>query len=180
MLVDLAGLDENDSSSMNVLMQDAARSAIDRAELILRCAPIDQPALRASNFNELLVCTKCDLRPLAPGSAGGAINVSAISGHGLDTLRTAIAQRLSTRAVSLAADSLALRPRHEAALRSTLEHLAQAISWVEPAGNERSLPNPELIAAAMRSSLDDLSGLAGDITPDDILGRVFATFCVGK
>ena len=43
-----------------------------------------------------------------------------------------------------------------------------------------ALRDPELIAAAMRAGLDDLAALAGDITPDDVLGRVFATFCVGK
>jgi tRNA modification GTPase len=32
----------------------------------------------------------------------------------------------------------------------------------------------------MRSALDDLGSLAGDITPDDVLGRIFASFCVGK
>lgn len=42
------------------------------------------------------------------------------------------------------------------------------------------LPHPELIAASMRLALDNLSELAGDITPDDVLGRIFSTFCIGK
>jgi len=32
----------------------------------------------------------------------------------------------------------------------------------------------------MRTALNALAALAGDISPDDVLGRVFATFCVGK
>ncbi len=32
----------------------------------------------------------------------------------------------------------------------------------------------------MRAALDELGALAGEMTPDDVLGRIFATFCVGK
>jgi tRNA modification GTPase len=194
MLVDLAGLDEADESSMNRLMQVAAREAIDRAELSLRCVPIDQPAPIEVSTHELLVRTKTDLIDPTPklrqseiGSEGDnratprvEITVSAHTGHGLDQLRAAIAARLSTRAVSLAADALALRPRHEAAFRAALAHLSEATALVEAVRDTHNLPNPELIASTMRAALDDLSSLAGDITPDDILGRVFATFCVGK
>jgi tRNA modification GTPase len=109
-----------------------------------------------------------------------ALRVSAHAGHGLDDLRSAIAQRLTGRAVSLAADALALRPRHEAALRSAADHLAAAIELLRPMQDDRILDQPELIAASLRAALNDLGELAGDITPDDVLGRVFATFCVGK
>ena len=37
-----------------------------------------------------------------------------------------------------------------------------------------------MIASAMRAALNQLAALAGDITPDEVLGRVFASFCVGK
>jgi tRNA modification GTPase len=188
MLVDLAGLDNSDPSTMNQLMQSAARQAMARAELILRCVPVDLPCTSSVNANELLVRTKCDLLPLAPGSAGGparqsseeSIHVSGHTTHGLEKLRTAIAQRLSDRAISLSADALALQPRHEAALRSALQYIINAIDLVEPDEHARTMNDPELIASAMRSALDDLADLAGDITPDDILGRVFATFCIGK
>ena len=38
----------------------------------------------------------------------------------------------------------------------------------------------ELVAGAMRQALDQLAGLGGQLTPDDVIGRVFSTFCVGK
>ena len=50
----------------------------------------------------------------------------------------------------------------------------------EMSGAARALKYPQLVAAAMRAALDDLAALAGDITPDDVLGRIFSTFCVGK
>jgi tRNA modification GTPase len=40
--------------------------------------------------------------------------------------------------------------------------------------------NPEIIALGLREALDALGELVGEVSPDDVIGRVFATFCVGK
>ena len=184
MLVDLAGAGTVETL-LDEKMQSAARAATDRSELILRCVPLDEDAGPVA-ADDLLVRTKADLCgadiPEDPtgGRSADALVVSARTGSGLDELRRVIAGRLQDRAVSLAADALVLRPRHDAALRSARRNLAGALELVEPAVGERTLPQPELVAAAMRAALDDLADLAGDITPDDVLGRVFSTFCVGK
>ncbi|MFB3137802.1 MAG: tRNA modification GTPase [Phycisphaerales bacterium] len=197
MLVDLAGTDAGESL-LNQQMQSAANQAIDRADLILHCLPVDEPLaasrrpLAASrDKNVLLVRTKSDLdAQVAPCG----LAVSAVTGAGLRELRALIAERLADRAVSLAADVLALHPRHEAAMRAAGQSLVEAIDLTEPSLRAKEkgvqekgvgshfghLPHPELIAAAMRLALDNLSELAGDITPDDVLGRIFASFCIGK
>jgi tRNA modification GTPase len=177
MLVDLAGADTR-ASTLGRHMQEAAREATDRADLVLHCVPVDEPFCGDVGPGRLVVRTKIDLGP--PDDRSDAPAVSARTGRGLDALRAAIARRLVDRTVSFAADAMALRPRHEAALRSAHEHLAEAAAQLEPALELRHLPRPELTAAAMRSGLDDLGRLAGAITPDDVLGRVFSTFCVGK
>jgi tRNA modification GTPase len=38
----------------------------------------------------------------------------------------------------------------------------------------------ELIALELREALDALGRVLGQVTPDDVLGRVFASFCIGK
>ncbi len=177
MLVDLAGAADDRTKALDRLMQSAARLALERADLVLRCIPAGAEAAtsRASGrAPSLIVRTKCDL------GHGGDLAVSGHTGEGLDQLRAAIAERLTDRAVSIAADTMALRPRHWAALRAAGRNLREAIELLQPARLERTLPQPELIAAAMRSSLNDLAALSGDIAPDDVLGRIFATFCVGK
>ncbi len=220
MLVDLAGADTG-ASVLNRKMQSVARNAMDRAELVLRCVPVDSEVgsdlpgatgslsasarVQSSPRDELVVRTKADVAcddlegrtdaqgatgpgapgPVAPGVTAveprtDVLTVSAKTGEGLDDLRRVIGDRLRDRAVSLAADALALQPRHESALRSAQQNLSESIALVEPSRKERAVPNPELVAAAMRAALDDLGALAGDITPDDVLGRVFSTFCVGK
>jgi len=177
MLVDLAGLDEENESTINRLMQSAAHGAIKRAELILRCVPVDQ-STPLSTPGELVVRTKSDLASLS--DVADSTLVSAATGAGFHALRSAIGQRLAGRAVSLAADAIVLGSRHDAALRSAAANLGRVIDLLEPQRLKPALRDPELIAAAMRAGLDDLAALAGDITPDDVLGRVFATFCVGK
>ncbi len=77
-------------------------------------------------------------------------------------------------------DALALLPRHEEMLRRARAHLGAALDLVRPRCGERSLRDSELIAASMRSALDALGSLAGAVTPDDVLGRIFAGFCIGK
>jgi tRNA modification GTPase len=39
---------------------------------------------------------------------------------------------------------------------------------------------PELVAAALRTALDRLGEVSGAIPPDDVLGRLFSSFCIGK
>jgi len=184
MLVDLAGLDDADDSAINHMMQQRAREAIRRAELIIHCVPPGSDATRTdlridtSSAHAIVVHTKSDLA--ARGEARHGLAVSAVTGEGLESLRSAIALRLNDRAVSLAADALVLGPRHEAALRGVAENLDEALRLVSRSKGDHALRDPELVASSMRAALDDLAALAGDISPDDVLGRVFATFCVGK
>jgi tRNA modification GTPase len=187
MLVDLAG-DDDDPATINQLMQQAASDARARAELVLHCVPADEALTNspssASPVETLLVRTKVDRAPIReskrPESAGVLVEVSAITGEGIDDVRAVIAARLADRAVALAGDLVALGPRHEAAMRSAAAHLDEAVTIVEPMRDSHSLDDPEIVAAAMRAALNDLADLAGDITPDDVLGRIFSTFCVGK
>lgn len=183
MLVDLAGFDAGDDSPINRLMQQTAREAVSRAELILRCVPATEGLPDSSaSAHEIMVRTKSDLSrgELQSSRYQDELFVSAQTGEGLSELTHAIAQRMGDRAISLAADAVVLRPRHENSLRSAMANLVEAIELVSHSRARRGLIDPELIASSMRAALDDLAALAGDITPDEVLGRVFATFCVGK
>jgi tRNA modification GTPase len=108
------------------------------------------------------------------------VAVSVHDHRGLDSLRDAIALHVGRRGVSVQSDLLALQPRHQAALRAALEQVRDAAALVEPQRGRHALASVELIAAALRAALDELANLGGQMTPDDIIGRVFATFCVGK
>jgi tRNA modification GTPase len=192
LLIDIAGLDQP-NTALDRQIQTAARAAIARADLILdirdasrpppdparvplaACPPVSSPSA------VLTIITKAEIRnpnnPLPPG----AILVSAHTGLGLSELRSALALRLADRAVGISAQMLALHPRHEQALRDAANQLAQARALLSSSRSSNgSIAGAELIAAALHGALDSLACLGGRMTPDDVLGRIFATFCIGK
>jgi tRNA modification GTPase len=75
---------------------------------------------------------------------------------------------------------LALQPRHEAQLRAALSAVHAARQMLAGQIDSPQLQHVELIAGAMREALDHLAALGGQMTPDDVIGKIFATFCIGK
>jgi len=185
MLVDLAGLDESLGDAASLLDRDAqhaAHQAIEKADLVVRvyddpAGPRMQPNCAAPIVD---VLSKCDGDASPDADDMGFLRVSAHTGAGCDALRRAVVTALSGRAVSVQADLLALQPRHESALRQAASALRQTRGLLSPCLEKSSLPNIELLADAMRIALDALASLGGRLTPDEVIGRVFATFCVGK
>jgi tRNA modification GTPase len=167
-LVDLPGIDRA-VTELDALAQRRAADAIARADLVVECA--DDGAwggTAAPGAARLLAWTKSDLRARgAPRE--GHLEVSARSGDGIDALRTAIEEALR-HAVPVAAGAAAL-----GAARRAL--LGEACSALDAALGETA---PELVAANLRVALDRLGEVAGAIPPDDVLGRLFAGFCIGK
>ncbi|MBR5905023.1 MAG: tRNA uridine-5-carboxymethylaminomethyl(34) synthesis GTPase MnmE [Bacteroidales bacterium] len=101
-----------------------------------------------------------------------AIELSALTGQGLDKLKEAISKPDSD---SLAADAvLVTNQRHYDALRRAAEDLNRVQD-----GLEGGSPT-DLVAEDLRSSLSALGEIFGEILPDDILGAVFSRFCIGK
>src|SRR5262249_13778522 len=115
----------------------------------------------------LAVATKCDAgRPL-PGLPA----TSAVTGAGLDVLRSALAKRAKAHARPVLAPSLSRCRQH---VDACLEHLRQAHAVVlheEP---------PELLALELRGALDELGAMVGAVYTDDLLDRIFSRFCIGK
>ena len=112
-----------------------------------------------------MVYTKIDLAP-----ATGGIGVCALSGVNMDLLRVAL-DNLAFGAAP-AGMGLALNARHHGAIAEAREALARA-NHVARAGHE-------LLALELRESLDSLGQVLGSISPDDVLGRIFSGFCIGK
>jgi tRNA modification GTPase len=172
LLVDVAGLQDETGTHIEQRMQSMARSFMEQADVLLHCLPSNIEGTWFEGPHVVRVRTKCDL---ASTHVDGALQVSAESGQGMEALRTCIAQRTSEQAAHLAVDAVALQPRHDAAIREALVCLHDAADVVasQPASSE-------LIATHLRTSLDAMSILSGMIVPDDVLGRVFASFCIGK
>ncbi|MHC4839025.1 MAG: tRNA uridine-5-carboxymethylaminomethyl(34) synthesis GTPase MnmE, partial [Planctomycetota bacterium] len=55
-----------------------------------------------------------------------------------------------------------------------LAHLQLAQEWVATGGPQ------DLVAEELRQALAELAALVGEVTPEDLLDRVFGAFCIGK
>lgn len=189
-LVDLAGLDESLGAQSNVdlLAQRNARRVVADADVLLLCDPAGRfesadpfRSIDAAGRPVIRVRTKADLPRIGADPANGreALAICALDGWNLGALRRAIGDAASARAPG-DAGAAALLPRRRRALTLARRGVSQALGAVGAQRDGGPLRNAELVAAAMREGLDHLGEVTGAIHPDDIIGRVFATFCVGK
>jgi len=173
MLVDMPGANATDTTAEAT----NATSAQFPGELVVNVLDVTGDA--KPMYDGLTVQTKIDLLERQSAASPG-LRVSALTGEGLDALRRAIADHLSGRAVSVAGEAMALQPRHEAAIRDAGRHLSEACDLLAAQESHRAIDGVELVADCLRAALDDLGGLGGATSRDEVIGRVFATFCVGK
>ena len=128
---------------------------------------------------DLLVLNKSDLLP-HERVADDPLHVSAKTGRNVDRLREALdllafgGEAGGGRAEG-GAPSLALNARHLRALSDARAALARAIDRAAT-----TIAVPEIVAVELRDALDALGVVTGAVTPDDLLGRIFAAFCIGK
>ncbi len=180
-LIDTAGLRDG-AGRVERLGIEVSRKYLAAADLVLFCVEADREladderAFRAEQSAPvLLVRTKADQAGLAGADPEQGISVSAHRGEGLDLLRARMAQLAFAR-VSSAADlePLVTRERHRAALAAASAEI-DAFDQARASGLEAAVAATHLRAAV--TALEDVIGL---VTPDDVLERVFSSFCVGK
>lgn len=173
-LMDLPGLDASGQSEPERAAQAAARRAEHEADVRVYCDPAGRFDMGATRPGPIVrVRTQID-RAFSTPLDVETLGVCALDGRGLDRLRRAIAD-----AVWGAGDSpLAAAPRHHRAVSAALAHLRAARALVDPLSP--ALAWPETVAAELRSAIDSLGELVGNVTPDEVLGRLFRSFCVGK
>lgn len=191
-LLDLPGLDAalTADSAIDRDAQEHARRAIDDADIVVECLPVTlsaadarawvPPAPAGPTRPTIRVRTMADLPYAADAADAGTVAVCALDGWNLEVLRRAIAdaayQPLEEQP---GADArVALVPRHRRTLARAVAGLRAAEELID--AEARALGNPEVIAGELRLALDALAELTGQISPDDIIGRIFATFCIGK
>ena len=109
-------------------------------------------------------------RRVAAEQGTPVVYVSALTGAGIEAL---VAQlKASAGVVADSGGTFSARRRHLDALVRTRGHLAAA--------RPQLLTALELAAEHLRQAQTALSELTGELTSDDLLGEIFATFCIGK
>ncbi|WPD74071.1 tRNA uridine-5-carboxymethylaminomethyl(34) synthesis GTPase MnmE [Dickeya fangzhongdai] len=100
------------------------------------------------------------------------IRLSARTGNGVDLLRDHLKQSMGF--TSNTEGGFLARRRHLQALEQAAQHLQQ--------GHEQLVGAyaGELLAEELRLAQQALSEITGEFTSDDLLGRIFSSFCIGK
>ncbi len=128
---------------------------------------------RLSRQQPLMVANKSDLG-LRLNGADGLLPVSAVTGAGISDLKEQILERLAPGGLAAPEDGSLTNIRHEALLRESLEALANARRAVE-----FGIPH-EMLLLDLYAALRPVDAVTGATTADDILNRIFSTFCIGK
>ncbi|MGA6103376.1 tRNA uridine-5-carboxymethylaminomethyl(34) synthesis GTPase MnmE [Pseudomonas solani] len=111
-----------------------------------------------------------DLQTSADGHV--TLNLSARSGEGLELLREHLKACMGYE--QTAESSFSARRRHLEALRQASSHLEHGRSQLTLAGAG------ELLAEDLRHAQQALGEITGAFSSDDLLGRIFSSFCIGK
>lgn len=182
-LVDTAGLRDS-SDVIERLGIEISERYLAEADVVILCAEqLDELELLRQRIRALVsapslaIHTKADLRDSSADSGGGnALSVSTVTGIGLDNLVGQIVTLLSRKfgAVDTGAPLLT-RERHRQAVEAArTELLAFRDAWT------RGQPPSSVAAIHLQEAAQHLGELTGTIDVEDVLGRVFSTFCVGK
>jgi tRNA modification GTPase len=128
---------------------------------------------KLSDRRPLLVGNKADLERRLNGAVD-LLLVSAATGEGVAELRRSILERLAPDGLAAPESGSITSIRHEALLRESSEALENARKAVEFA-----IPH-EMLLLDLYAALRPIDAVTGATTADDILNRIFSTFCIGK
>jgi len=120
----------------------------------------------------IVAANKCDLPAQAEPS--GALRVSALTGDGLPELRRAIIDAIAPGGRGEQDGGFITSLRHEQLLQETREALERART-----ATTLGIPH-EMLLLDLYAALRPIDGITGATTVDDILNRIFTTFCIGK
>ena len=166
--LDMAGLRET-QDPVEALGVSRARARAEAADLrvFLTCGDVEAALPDTDLFQDgdLRVWSKTDL-----ATGQGDISVSAKTGQGIEELLDMIRGRLTTYEKDF---GLVAHARQRACLEKAIVELANVEQELE--GGET-----ELVAEALRQSVNALDSLIGRVDVDDVLDQVFASFCLGK
>ncbi|TVS11479.1 MAG: tRNA uridine-5-carboxymethylaminomethyl(34) synthesis GTPase MnmE [Wenzhouxiangella sp.] len=129
------------------------------------------PGLPA-NVPMFSIHNKIDLTGLPPRCQGRQVWLSAATGEGLALLEQQVAAELGLS--EAAGGEFSARQRHVDQLAAALDCVRRGRAELAASGSG------ELLAEELRQAADALAEITGTMSADELLGRIFSGFCIGK
>jgi tRNA modification GTPase len=172
-VIDTAGLRASEDP-LEIEGMRRTRRHLEEADVLVQVVDAAAvPGDPVSGGREVLVFNKTDLCPkrVIPD---GAVALCCLDGRGLEELVEAIIARTDLASLGRFEETVAVNARHQQCLRTAADFLAET---------RRSLERgdaPELTALELRSALAAIGEITGAIDTEEVLGKIFSTFCIGK
>ncbi|MEM7054113.1 MAG: tRNA uridine-5-carboxymethylaminomethyl(34) synthesis GTPase MnmE [Pseudomonadota bacterium] len=175
-LADTAGLRETDDV-VELEGVKRAQAELEAADLVLWVvdasqADAEQTELPAAKAPVIRVDNKIDRLSYTVRPEKNRVAISALTGQGLAQLDAAVTEMLGMSGER--SSEFSARARHVEQIERTLAHLK--------AGREQlvSYNTGELLAEELRQAADALGEITGKLHSDELLGKIFSSFCIGK
>ncbi len=178
-LIDTAGLREA-ADALERAGIERSEAALRQAELVIEVADGSRPRESrispdaAASAARILVLNKADLGEHPSWQEMPAVRVSCTAGTGLDDLAGAIEKAITGGAITWSPDLVAINARHQLCLQRARDGLDAARALLA-AGHP-----PELVAEELRSALQAIGEVVGQVDAEELLGVIFGRFCIGK
>ncbi|MEM9444681.1 MAG: tRNA uridine-5-carboxymethylaminomethyl(34) synthesis GTPase MnmE [Verrucomicrobiota bacterium] len=179
-LIDTAGIRSNEQADeIEQLGISRSLKALEQADLILSLIdssdPEAQNPLEVQSFEKstpIIIClTKTDL-PRRSNHQGLEISTHDLAS--LELLKKEVTKKLGLHEERSDSDMVAINNRHETQLLAAKESLERALE-----ASQQNAP-PELVSSDLRLAMDAWGEIIGKRTNEDILDKLFASFCIGK
>ncbi len=178
-LVDTAGVRESDDEIERAGMERTQRQ-VERADLVLHVVDASEAiadcGLRIADCESrtLLVLNKCDLGEHETWRGVEGVRISCLKNEGIAQLDDAIVAEITGGEAATRDWSVAINARHEAALQTALRYADAAREAFT------STLSPEFVAEELRAALNAVGDILGRSDHEEVLGKIFSTFCIGK
>jgi tRNA modification GTPase len=173
-LVDTAGLRESPDEIEREGIE-RTRAQVERADLTLRVFDASAEEHEDTKTQrEILILNKVDVGEHASWRGAEGVRISCKTGAGMEELAEEIFRRVMGGGAAVGDASVAINARHQACLKSA----AQFCEAARKAIVDRL--SAEFIAIELRAALDTVGEVVGKADSEELLGKIFSTFCIGK
>jgi tRNA modification GTPase len=177
-LIDTAGMREAEDPVEREGVERGERER-ERADLVLVLEDASEPPQAegdegADTARRIRVLNKTDLGEDPGWARVDALRVSCRTGAGFEALEARLVEELERGCGAVGDWAVAINARHQDCLRRALEPLQAALAGL------RNGALVELVAEELRSAMEAIGEVVGRVDTEDLLGRIFSSFCIGK